>query len=242
MTRVHAQARAGAHRCSSAQVIRRHSSSGARAAGRPAARARRCRSRGRGERRRGSSCADVEPAAPRRRRRCAHRDGATGSSCTNAPMWGSSARTTRSSSAAGRAGRGGGPARSSRRTSRRVVLLHPPQIGRQRVEEQPPAERLEPRREVPYVSSARDRLRSRRAHGTAIQPGGEPHDRHAGLGVPGHDRPLHGRGAAPARQQRRVDVEDVVSLSSGSLISAPNAHTVKRVRAGRAIRPRASSG
>ena len=32
-------------------------------------------------------------------------------------------------------------------------------------------------------------------------------DRHAGLGVAGEDRALDGRGAAPARQQRRVDVQ-----------------------------------
>ena len=41
-------------------------------------------------------------------------------------------------------------------------------------------------------------------------------DRHAGLGVAGHDRALDRGRPAPARQQRRVDVEPEVSVEQGS--------------------------
>ena len=43
--------------------------------------------------------------------------------------------------------------------------------------------------------------------------------------VAGHDRPLDRRRAAPARQQRGMDVEHRKSLSSGSRISWPKAQT-----------------
>ena len=40
-----------------------------------------------------------------------------------------------------------------------------------------------------------------------VEPLGQPHDADAGRLVAGHDRPLDRRRTAPARQQRRVDVE-----------------------------------
>ena len=46
--------------------------------------------------------------------------------------------------------------------------------------------------------------------GPVSSPRVDAHDADAGLGVAGHDRPLDGRRAAPARQQRRVDVEELV--------------------------------
>ncbi len=56
----------------------------------------------------------------------------------------------------------------------------------------------------------RHRLTDRDARGQRHRPGIEPdihlHDHHAGLGIARHDRPLDGRGAAPARQQRGMAV------------------------------------
>jgi len=48
-------------------------------------------------------------------------------------------------------------------------------------------------------------------HGTGIEPGLHLHDAHAGHGIAGQDGALDGRRAAPARQERRVDVEAAVA-------------------------------
>ena len=49
--------------------------------------------------------------------------------------------------------------------------------------------------------------RDGREHRSRIQLLHDAHDRHAGLGVARDHRAMHGRGAAPSRQQRRVNVD-----------------------------------
>ena len=69
---------------------------------------------------------------------------------------------------------------------------------------------LEPRGERPVRVLRADRLRAHEAHRAAVEPGGDAHDRDAGLLVAGHDRAFDRGGPAPARQQRRMDVEHQV--------------------------------
>ena len=52
-----------------------------------------------------------------------------------------------------------------------------------------------------------DRLGLLQAHRARVELGDDAHDADAGVLVAGHDRPLDRRGAAPARQQRRMDVD-----------------------------------
>jgi hypothetical protein len=83
--------------------------------------------------------------------------------------------------------------------ARRVLLEHADQQARAEVH-QTGGERA-----VRVVGP--DRLGLRQAHRPAVEAGGDLHDRDPGLGVAGHHGPLHGRRPAPARQQRRVHVE-----------------------------------
>ena len=66
------------------------------------------------------------------------------------------------------------------------------------------------RRQRPVVVVGADRRRVLQAHRAGVERLDEADDRDAGLLVAGHDRALDRGGAAPARQQRRVDVEDLV--------------------------------
>ena len=59
---------------------------------------------------------------------------------------------------------------------------------------------------VPASSSGADRRPGDRVDRTRVHPRLHPHDRHAGLRVSRQQRRLDGRGAAPARQDRAVDV------------------------------------
>ena len=56
------------------------------------------------------------------------------------------------------------------------------------------------------VSCAADGAAALEQHRPGVEARVELHDGHAGLRVAGEDRALDGRGAAPARQQRTVDV------------------------------------
>ncbi|CAB4862601.1 unannotated protein [freshwater metagenome] len=69
------------------------------------------------------------------------------------------------------------------------------------------SESFESLRKTPEGVVGADRLDRAQADRTTVEPLGQPHDRHAGLRVARHDRPLDRRGAAPARQQRRMHVE-----------------------------------
>jgi hypothetical protein len=93
----------------------------------------------------------------------------------------------------------------------RLVLLDVRRPLIERAHEQVAAEPLEPRGERAVVVVGRDRLGLLQAYGARVQALGHPHDRDAGLGVARHDRPLDGRRAAPARQQRRVHVDHLVA-------------------------------
>ena len=53
----------------------------------------------------------------------------------------------------------------------------------------------------------RDRQRLLQQYGPGVETGVHLHDGDAGAGVPGEQRALYGRGAAPARQQRSVNVQ-----------------------------------
>ena len=131
------------------------------------------------------------------------------------------------------------------------VLLDPRRPLVERLHQQLPAALLQPRGERAVVVLGPDRLAPTQAHRPGVEPGGEPHDRDAGLGVAGHDRPLHGRRAAPARQQRRVDVDDLVAVQQRLLDEHAVGADDERVglpprRSGRRRRrhgaPRAGSG
>ena len=63
-------------------------------------------------------------------------------------------------------------------------------------------------RSSPAVSSAPIGVATRRVHRARCRAGFEAHQAHAGLGVAGEDRPLDRRRAAPARQQREVQVHE----------------------------------
>ena len=52
-----------------------------------------------------------------------------------------------------------------------------------------------------------DRGHGTRVDGTGVEALFQFHQAHAGFGVPGQDRPFHGRGTPPARQERKVDVD-----------------------------------
>ena len=125
-------------------------------------------------------------------------------------MCGVSARTTRSSSRPLECpGRARGPrARSSRRRWQQPRPARRNPVGRSsaRTSSSPPRP-CKPRGE-PAVRVIRvDRLGLLRAHRPAVEAGGHAHDRDARGLVAGHDRPLDRGRAAPARQQRRVDVQ-----------------------------------
>ncbi len=92
----------------------------------------------------------------------------------------------------------------------RLVLVHEARPLVQRSHEQLAAEPLEADRERPVVVVAADRLRLLQAHRAGVEALGDAHDRDAGGVVAGHDRPLHGRRPAPARQQRRMHVDHLV--------------------------------
>ena len=79
----------------------------------------------------------------------------------------------------------------------------------ERAHQQGGAEVLQARRQRPVVVVGPDRLGLHEAHRTGVETGREAHDRDPGLLVAGHDRALDGRRAAPARQQRGMDVEDL---------------------------------
>ena len=81
---------------------------------------------------------------------------------------------------------------------------------RERLHEQLGAERLQARRERAVGVVRLDRLVLGQAHGSAVEAGGESHDRHARALVARHDGALHGSRAAPARQQRGVHVQQLV--------------------------------
>ena len=57
------------------------------------------------------------------------------------------------------------------------------------------------------MSLARIGVRASRRHRAGVEAFLHAHEVDAGLGVAGHDRALHRRRAAPARQQRSVNVE-----------------------------------
>ena len=84
--------------------------------------------------------------------------------------------------------------RSSRRRSRARTSSSPPSAASF-------AESASKSSSAPIATS------SRRATGPESRPGGQPHHADAGALVAGHDRPLDRRRAAPARQQRGMDVE-----------------------------------
>jgi hypothetical protein len=92
-----------------------------------------------------------------------------------------------------------------------LVLLHPRRPLVERADEQVAAQRLEPLSQRPVVVVRPDRRAAGQAHGPRVEALGESHDRDAGLGIAGHDRALDRRGTAPARQQRRVHVDDLVA-------------------------------
>ena len=89
----------------------------------------------------------------------------------------------------------------------RLVLLGERRPLVERSHQELSAQALEPGGEGPVVVVGPDRLGFSETHGAGVEPLGDPHDRHAGLVVAGHDRPLDRGGAAPARQQRRVHVD-----------------------------------
>ena len=69
------------------------------------------------------------------------------------------------------------------------------------------AERGEDRREVAGGVARADRRAKLARHRAGVEAFLHAHEVDAGLGVAGHDRALHRRRAAPARQQRSVNVE-----------------------------------
>ena len=79
----------------------------------------------------------------------------------------------------------------------------------ERAHEQRRPQVLQARGERAVVVLGLDRLGLHEADRPGVEPRREAHDRHPGLLVAGHDRPLDGRRPAPARQQRRMDVEDL---------------------------------
>ena len=89
-------------------------------------------------------------------------------------------------------------------------LLDPGRALVERLHQQRAAALLQARGERAVVVAGPDRLAAAQADRPGVEPRGQPHDRDARLGVAGHDRPLDRGRAAPARQQRRVHVEDLV--------------------------------
>ena len=65
-----------------------------------------------------------------------------------------------------------------------------------------------------------DRKRLLRRDRACVELRGRAVDRHAGLGIAGHDRPLHRRRPAPAGKERRVDVQPERAVEQGSPESA----------------------
>ena len=127
-----------------------------------------------------------------------------------------------------------------------VVLLLEARDRRPRTGRAPrPAARRRPPRGAPRAvsksSSGPIAISSRSATGPESRPSVSSHHADAGALVAGHDRPLDRRRPAPARQQRRVDVDQrQLAESSGSRISCPKAQTT--TASGRAARIRSSSG
>ena len=80
----------------------------------------------------------------------------------------------------------------------------------QRTQQELAAEGLQASRERAVVVLGRDRLGGAQAHRAVVQPGGQAHDPNPGLLVTGHQRALHRRRAAPARQQRGMHVDQLV--------------------------------
>ena len=127
-------------------------------------------------------------------------------------MCGRSARTTRSTSAGVRVG-------SSARSAASILCAyvtpssscstHGGRSSRARTSRSP-LSAWSRAGERPVVVVGPDRLPPLQADRAGVEPLGQPHDRDAGLRVAGHDRPLDRRSAAPARQQRRMHVEDLV--------------------------------
>ena len=91
-----------------------------------------------------------------------------------------------------------------------LVLLDPRRALVERADEQLAAEILEPRGERAVVVVRPDRLGSARQTGPESSPAVSRMIETPVSRVAGHDRPLDRRRAAPARQQRRVDVEELV--------------------------------
>ena len=52
-----------------------------------------------------------------------------------------------------------------------------------------------------------DGCRARKQYRPSVEPGFHLHDRYTALGIAGSDRALDRRGAAPTRQQRRMNVD-----------------------------------
>ena len=89
-------------------------------------------------------------------------------------------------------------------------LLYERRVLIQSAHEQIAGELLQSARERAVCVVGPDRLGARQAHRAAVQAGGEAHDRDAGLRVAGHDRPLDRSSAPPARQERGMDVQNLV--------------------------------
>ena len=131
------------------------------------------------------------------------------SSSARAPMCGLSARTTRTSSAAGRVEVEPPVVGADLRRVRRLADLRLERRGRLRehVVEEPRRDLGRAREDGARVVLVADRERLAGRDGPCVELGDRLVDRDARLVVAGHDRPLDGRRTAPAREERRVDVE-----------------------------------
>ena len=103
----------------------------------------------------------------------------------------------------------------------------------ERAHQQGGAAVLQARRQRPVVVVGPDRLGLHEAHRTGVETGRETHDRDPGLLVAGHDGALDGRRAAPARQQRGMDVEDLEVGQQRLLDQRAEGTEDEHVRAGR---------
>ena len=131
-------------------------------------------------------------------------------SSSRAPMCGESARTRLTSSCAGASGsssRSSGPIFSAYVDALLGLRLEPRLVLREDVAQELGRDLGRARVDRAGVVLRRDREGTLRRDRPGVERLDRAVDRDAGLVVPGHERALDRRGAAPARQQRRMDVE-----------------------------------
>ena len=158
---------------------------------------------------RGGPRAEPRPGTNRPSSRCA-RQTVTRRSWSDRP--GADVRRQRPHAAAprrrDRPGRARGrPARSSRRTWRPPPAAARTPARRRRTPSSSRAAISAHRSYTSPASSSAERERLLRGDRPAVELGDRAVDRHPGRLVAGEDRPLDRRGAAPARQERRMDVQ-----------------------------------